>query len=402
MTRATIVLATLAVLAGGSADGEPFVPSSDAQVLERLPYKAADPVMAQLRAERDQLRQEPQNLRLAVRLAGRYIELGRVNGDPRYAGYAQAALMPWWNLERPPAAVLLLRANLRQHVHDFAGALADLDAVLHDNPWNAQARLTRATVLQVQGRYAAARGDCIALRRLSEELVATACLTNVASVTGHLRESLEQLSLALGRHPETNAAVRSWVLTDLAEMTVRQGRPAEAESYFRAALEVDPSDFYLLGAYADFLLDQQRPAEAADLLADKTRADPLLLRYALALKAQRSPLLPATTEQLRARFDASRLRGDRVHLREEARFTLHILGDAPRALQLAKDNWAVQKEVADVRILLEAALACTDAPSIATVSTWVRQSALEDVHIQRLMQTTLHPDQGALRTSLRP
>jgi hypothetical protein len=179
-------------------------------------------------------------------------------------------------------------------------------------------------------------------------------------------------------------------------MTARQGHSAEAEGHFRAALEVDPTDFYLLGAYADFLLDQQRPAEAASLLADNTRADPLLLRYALALKAQRSPLLRATTEQLRERFDASRLRGDRVHLREEARFTLHVLGDAPRALQLAKDNWVVQKEVADVRILLEAALACADEPGIATVSTWLRQSALEDEHIQRLMQNSPASGSGSV------
>ena len=66
-------------------------------------------------------------------------------------------------------------------------------------------------------------------------------------------------------------------------------------------------------------------------------------------------------EQLRDRFEASRLRGDRVHLREEARFTLHLLNDPKAALKLAQENWQVQKEPADVRILLEAALAAHDA-----------------------------------------
>jgi tetratricopeptide (TPR) repeat protein len=401
MNRATFLLAVLATLPTGAVQGEPFLPTSDKQVIERLPYKAGDPVMTELRAERAQLRTQPQNIRLALRLASRYIELGRINGDPRYAGYAQSALMPWWNLERPPKEVLLLRANLRQHVHDFEGALSDLDIVLQGNPWNAQARLTRATVLQVQGRYAAARDDCFALRRVSSELIATACLTGIAGVTGHLRESLEQLSLALERNSDVDPSIRGWVLTGLAEMADRAGLSAEAESHFQAALRLDPGDFYLLGAYTDFLLDQHRAAEAARLLADKTRADPLLLRYVLALKAQRSPLLPATTDQLRERFDASRLRGDRVHLREEARFTLHVLDDAPRALQLARENWVVQKEVADVRILLEAALACDDEPSLAAVHTWLSDSKLEDVHIQRLTTTVLHPDSGPLRTSRR-
>ena len=70
-------------------------------------------------------------------------------------------------------------------------------------------------------------------------------------------------------------------------------------------------------------------------MRDKTAADPLLLRYALALQAQRSDELPATVEQLRDRFAASRLRGDRVHLREEARFTLHLLNAPTAALTLA-------------------------------------------------------------------
>jgi tetratricopeptide (TPR) repeat protein len=378
----------------------PFLPTTDAQVLERLPYKAGDPVMAELRAERLQLSEQPDNLRLALRLARRYIELGRVSGDPRYAGYAQAALMRWWDLEAPPRDVLLMRATLRQRVHDFDGALIDLDGVLKSRPDDAQARLTRATVLQVQGRYPAALEDCSVLRRLAQELVATTCLTSIGSVTGHLQESYEQLRLALELNPEADPSIRSWVLTGLAEMAAHAGMAQEAESHFHAALALDDSDFYLLGAYADFLLDEGRPAEVVRLLADKTRADPLLLRYALALKALSSPLLPATTEQLGARFEASRLRGDRVHLREEARFTLHVLNDAPRALRLANDNWAVQREVADVRILLEAASAAGDAPTLAAVSRWLRDSKLEDSHIQRLIQTgNLHPDTRLLRKS---
>jgi len=374
------------MLVCATAQALPFVPTRDDQVIERLPYKTGDPVMVELRAERAQLSNQPDNLRLAVRLARRYIELGRINGDPRYAGYAQAALMPWWNLERPPQDVLLLRATLRQRVHDFEGARADLDTLLRANPWQVQARLTRATVLQVQGVYPRAREDCLGLQRLADELVATTCLASVGSVSGQLRDSHQQLQLTLQRHPEADATIRSWVLTALAEMAAHAGLAALAEQHFREALALDPSDFYLLGAYADYLLDRRRPTEVVNLLRDKTPADPLFLRYALALKAEGSPELTTATQQLRARFGASRLRGDRVHLREEARFTLHILGDARQALQLANENWVVQKEVADVRILLEAALATPDASALATVKAWLRSSRLEDIHIQRLMQ----------------
>jgi len=378
-------------LVASTALAEPFQPMRDAEVIERLPYKASDPAMAALRAERLHLSEQPDNLRLATRLAREYIELGRISGDPRYAGYAQAALMPWWNLDRPPREVRLLRATLRQRSHDFEGALIDLDAVLRSDPRQMQARLTRATVLQVQGAYERARDDCKTLHYLAGELVAVTCLTSVDSVSGQLDDSYRQLQRTLEQHADAPAEVRSWALTALAEMATRAGLSAAAERYFSEALALDPSDFYVLGAYADFLLDEARPTEVIVLLKDRTRADPLFLRYVLALKAVTSPELAAKSEELSARFAASRLRGDRVHLREEARFTLHIAGDARRALELAEENWVVQREVADLRILLESALASHDATQLATVNDWLTQSRLEDVQIDRLRNAPLHP-----------
>jgi hypothetical protein len=144
----------------------------------------------------------------------------------------------------------------------------------------------------------------------------------------------------------------------------------------------------LLGAYADFLLDANRATEVVTLLKDETRADGLLLRYALALKALGARELGQHVEQLRARFDASRLRGDRVHLREEARFTLQLLGDAVTAVKLAQENWRVQKEPADARILLVTALAANDQAAIATLRDWLAQTGLEDVQLTRLGATT--------------
>jgi tetratricopeptide (TPR) repeat protein len=386
----------IAALAGALAcsatvHAEPFVPLSDGQVIERLPYKAADPAVARLRAARTRLLREPENLRLAVRLAREYVELSRTTGDPRYTGYAQAALMPWWNLARPPQDVLLLRATLHQRVHEFNAALVDLETLLAINPFSAQARLTRAAVLQVQGRYAQAVDECTALQRLADQLIGAACLANVQSVSGKLHASYELLRAALERSPDANPPVRSWVHTSLAEMAVHADVPSDAEAHFRTALTLDPSDPYLLGAYADFLLDQGRPTEVVALLKDRTRADPLLLRYALALKAVGSADFPSQTDQLRARFQASRLRGDRVHLREEARFTLHLLGDGKSAVALAQANWSIQKEVADVRILLEAGLAAHDASAVAAVMQWLRETRLEDVQISRLTDADSHP-----------
>jgi len=382
---ASLICVIVVAMTSVRADAAPFVPESDSQVLERLPFAPNDPVLGRLRALNNQLTRKPDNLPLALLVAQGYLEVGRVTGDPRYAGYAQAALAPWWDFEQAPQEVLVLRATVRQRMHQFDVALADLATVLNTNPRNVQARLIRATVLQVQGVYDEAREECRALQDLTEELVWAACLANVNGATGKLRESYQQLRSVFARYPVAETGVRSWVLTSLAEMAARAGMRPEAEAHFRAALALDAADYYVFGSYADFLLDNDRPEEVLPLLRDQTRADPLLLRYALALQAQHSKELPAQVEQLRDRFAASRLRGDRVHLREEARFTLHLLNAPQAALTLAQANWQVQKEPADVLILLEAAIATDDSAAVDGVREWLKNSRLEDVELQRVI-----------------
>jgi tetratricopeptide (TPR) repeat protein len=393
MALRLLICIILIAATSATAAAEPFLPQRDAQILYSLPFTPGDPVIRKLRALNGQLTLRPDSLPLAIRVAQGYLELGRITGDQRYSGYAQAALTPWWHLGKPPEEVLVLRAALRQRVHQFDAALADLATVLSANPRNIQARLMRATVLQVQGAYDEARDDCRNLQNLSQELVSIACLASVNGATGSLRESYEQLLSALHGYPVSQSQEQSWLLTGLAEMAARCGLVQKAEAHFRAAFILDAADHYLLGAYADFLLDNDRPQEAEALLRDKIAADPLLLRYALALRARHSEELPDQIEKLRERFTVDHLRGDRVHLREEARFTLHLLRIPQAALRLAQQNWQVQKEPADVRILLEAALAAGDAAAVEAVAEWLKTTRLEDVQLSRLMRSTEHPSE---------
>jgi hypothetical protein len=72
------------------------------------------------------------------------------------------------------------------------------------------------------------------------------------------------------------------------------------------------------------------------------------------------------------------LRGDTVHQREQARFELALRQDPAAAVRLAKANWQVQKEPADLRILLDCALASGDAEAARMVRDWLRSSRIED------------------------
>ena len=360
-----------------AAGAAPYIPASGAQVLERLPG-GLDPAPRALRALRTALAADPHNLDLATRLAQRYIEQSRRDGDPRYLGYAEAALAPWWTQAQPPSPVLVLRATLRQSTHQFGPALDDLATVLKRDSGNSQAWLTRATVQLITGDAAGARASCMRLYSRAPELVVQACLSNVGSVSGQAAASYERLRQTHAARAGSDPALRVWSATLLGEMAARLGRPDAAEAHFREAHALDAADSYLLGAYTDFLLDRGRAAEVLALLKDKTQADALLLRYAIASKAAGRPDAASAGAELAARFDAAMRRRDSVHPREQARFELALRGNAAAAVRLAKLNWAVQKEPADLRILAQAAAASRDPEARAIVRDWVRKSAIED------------------------
>ena len=366
----------------------PFKPRSDAEVLEVLPARAADPRMRELRRLRTELAAQPSDLATAVQLARAYYSEVAAEGDPRYIGYAQAALGPWWDLPAPPAPVRVMRAVLLQFSHQFDAALADLQAVTQQDRDQGEAWAWRTAIHLVRADYTEARRGCAEMARLATPLIAAGCAAQIDSLTGHAAAGAADLQEVLARNPKAGAAEQLWVLTRLGEIEERRGQFAAAEAAFRQALKLDITDGYLLAAYADFLLDQGRPAEVLLLLKDRERSDLLLLRLALAAKAMNSPALAAWEAELAARFDAARLRGDTVHQKEEARYILGLLGpsQAARALALARENYAVQREPADARVLLEAALAAHQRTAAEPALAWMKTSGIESQRLQTLAQ----------------
>jgi len=369
-----LALASLTV----AAHAAPYVPTDDAAVLERLPVRPGDPVARELRQLRAELTADPRKRDTAVRLAERYFALASSEGDPRYVGYAQAALKPWWDLPAPPLDALVMRAILKQYSHDFSGAMQDLEAATHEDPKNARAWSWRAAIHMVQADYEKAREDCLALQKLESELYAVGCVAYLDGTTGKAAAAHRALSAVFARNADAPPEVKVWVLTRLAEMALRKGDVKQAEEHFRAAYFEPINDQFLLAAYADFLLDQGRPDEVIPLLVDWGKSDILLLRLALAEQALKAQKAREHIEALRSRFDAAALRGDKLHQQEEARFNLYLLGNKEKALALAQENWKLQREPRDARILLEAALAMKDPKAAQAALDWLERSGHED------------------------
>jgi tetratricopeptide (TPR) repeat protein len=358
-----------------------YRPTDDARIVETLPA-ASDPAVRALKAMRTRLATHPNDLRLTLDIARRNVELARRDADPRYLGHAEALLAPWL-ARRQDADLFVLQATVLQSNHRFDAASAMLDRALALAPGNAQAWLTRVTIEQVRGNYAEARNACTRLARLVDAGYALACHAGVMSLTGSGTAAYRVLE----QRAASDAAAdweRAGLHVSLAELAARLGRPNEARRWFRQALAESP-DAYTRAAYADFLLDAHEDGAVLDLLAGTERADPLLLRLAEATRRGRHASDAPLVAALQARFDAARARGEAVHMREESRFRLRLLGDAQGALLLAQRNWSVQREPADARVLLEAALAANDRRAAQPVIDWLRETRLEDVALADLV-----------------
>ena len=372
------------VLTGAAAHAAPYTPDNDAIVVERLPGRASDPATRRVESLRKQLAARPDDATLRVEIARRYFDMAMAQGDPRYVGYASAALAPLAKATPSPAGYDMALGLIQQFSHAFEPALASLSKAAQLDPTSPEPLLWRTAIFMVQARYAEAAAECARIVPMASVLLGTGCGAYVEASTGQLAPAFQKLADAVKASPQASAELLLWQNTRLAEMAWRLQRFDAAESYFKNALKLGVTDQFLLGAYADFLLDRQRPAEVLTLLADWERSDILLLRLALAGKALGDKRGADWAGQLRDRFKAAEQRGDRLHEQEAARFELDIEGNAAKATQLAIRNYEVQKEPRDADILMRAALAANQAKSAQPALDWLRTSRYEDAPMTQL------------------
>jgi len=395
--RREATITSLARAAGERAD--------DDAVVARVPPRATDPAARDADRLRAQIREAPRDLGAAVRLARIDVQAARDRADPRFLGRAQAALGPWWSQGDAPPEVSLLRATIRQARHEFDAALVDLDRLVRAGEWSrdggertpvpsptaipahvlAQALLTRAVVLGVKARYAEGLTSCARLDGLASPFVRAACRAPLLGLTGRAAAAATELAGVLDQ--ATGPAETAWGRVLLAELARSDGDERGAEALLRSVVALAPADGGARAALCDLLLDAGRADEVPPLVRGHEDDDALLLRLALAEAARgngRGAVSSAAAATVAARFAASRERGDTVHRREESRFALHVERDPARALRLAIANWDVQREPADARVLLEAALAAKAPASARPALDWLETTRTTEPRLRAL------------------
>ena len=364
-------LLRLLMLCTGLVSATPISPTADSQVIERLPpstrvSSSRDPVVAAAEARA-------------------LIDASRREGDPRFAGRALARLARWQpatEAATAPVAVLLVLAEAEQYLHEFDAATRRLQALVQRDPGSAQAWLLLATLHRVQGRYGASDQACKALLALRVQPYADACSAENAALRGEFDIARPQLLALIQRH--SAPATQAWLSTTLAELEERAGQVSASDAAWRQSLQAAPDTYTAIG-YADFLLDQQRPQEAWNLLSPLPRSEGVLLRLAIAGRRLNRPEAEALRAELRERHAQADLRPeDSGHQRERALRALDIDGQAGAALAHAQKNVARQREPIDLWLLARCARAAGDRNALAKARQLAQQQGLRDARIDAL------------------
>jgi tetratricopeptide (TPR) repeat protein len=373
------------MLATWAGAAEPYIPRDD-EVLEILPtalFASRD----EATALRERLAGNAANPETVVSVATRYMQLGNQSGDPRFYGYARGALEPWWQADEAPTEVLRLRAKLKEKNHDYDLALADLRQLLASEPRDIQAWIETSNILRVQGKYRQASAACDKLREFAGPFATALAHIPIMAVTGQAEEAYLELDRQLPHARKEYPSTVQWFLTMQAEVALALARFDQAETHLREALTMAPEDKYLLRAYGEFLLDRQRDAEALSLVEGYANDDGLLLCAAIAARRLgRETQARELQSQLAARFDEVRQRGDQPLGRFEARFELEINENPARALELALDNWRLQKETHDTQIVLQAAVAAGAAERVEPVLKFLADNRTQHAALEVLVE----------------
>ena len=373
--RGRLLWAALIMLAPvANAGSAPYLPGSDAQVLTELPAGARHASLATRAVTRTRLD-------IALPLAQFYIARARASGDLRFLGYAEAILAPWLHRADVPTQVMVLHATILQSRHLFNESLTELDGALAKTPNDAQAWLTRATVLRVLGRYGEAAAACRHLAAAADPAITTLCIQGLQGLTGQLPSAYAQIAALPPQALPPEA--RAWRYSELGEMAERLGDDQAAEHWLRDGLAVAPDDFYLRAACADLLLRQGRAAQTLQLLAGYESMEPMLLRLAIARRMLHDATGATAEVLLASAFNVEQQRGDAVHRREQARFLLEVSRQPAAALAAAQQNWQVQREPEDLLILLRAAQAAHAPQAAAPARAFLSQNHLQDARLIR-------------------
>ena len=325
----------------GSVDGPAIHrPSDDSTII--LSLNASSTVVSSLSAS------SPQEHLVAAKRA---LVQFRRTANPRYLGDVDRELAAIPDSDRS-GRFYFYHASLKQSLHLFDEALADLNTLSQQGGDSLESLMMRFSISFVSGEYQDAEKACTALKNDQNNLYAASCSQQLHAATGDAEKAYHDLKLAMAKSGLlADRQALAWATGTLADIAERAGRD-DSVAIWQLALQLEPDDLYTRARLAG---EQLRLANYQDVIVvskDYLAVDALAVSAAIAQKqlGEGEQLIA----MLRKRFDEALWRGEILHKRAYAQFLLDIEQDAQAALVMAEENWAHQREWPDEVILARA------------------------------------------------
>jgi hypothetical protein len=372
LTMLVVAVATGAPLPVAAA-ADRFVPADPAFVVADVSRVIPD---EELRQSISRWRAQPDSEETILPLAEAYLDRAHRLREPRFHGRAEALLSARAGAAGASADLRRLYAAMLQHRHAFADAATLLDALLQENPRDADSRLQRASLRLTRGDFAGARGDCSQLVSARGSLAATAyaCLASAWAGTGELARARALLDTIPMQSPAFEPAARAYLLATRAELRERAGDLAGAIADYRDASGIAPLDDEIRAAWSDAMRIAGGDMNArAPLAVDNPGLALLVRRVALETGGERASVERRAREWLALEV----ARGDATHDREAALLAL-ACDDPATALAAARRNFDLQRELADVRVFARAIARTRDSTARRQLEDWLRATNYQD------------------------
>ncbi|NNC97480.1 MAG: hypothetical protein HKN88_05355 [Gammaproteobacteria bacterium] len=362
--------------------GEPTIMSlnaynSDAVLLELdQDYRGPDSVESEsLLVLRNQLRENPESVDLTRTYVEAALSTYRKTGDPRYYGYAKGALAKWWHTVAPPRELWLLRVRILQSNHEFRQAADDLQHYLKMHTKDVEAYIFLADIWRRLGLLSQARNTCLKIAILGRPTLAQICALEIRLSGGFYQSVLSSAEQLLNNASALAPTEQQWLYAVYAEAAVAAKNYQLARELYERSMEVGATDLVTRLHYADVLRELGQHSEVIELLSNESMEIPVLLRLSIATQKSKhagDEYQKALEKQLN-----SPLLAPQDFLREKAMYQLYLQQNPVMALELAKQNWALQKAWEDAELLLLCARSVNDAEYSAIeqeIDTWRKQS----------------------------
>lgn len=264
---------------GGSKATVPFVPVDPA---------STDPADRSIALAQGRLRQVPSDPNAKKQLAGGFLQKVRETADPTYYVKVDGILATLGGAHSTDPEVLLLEGTLLLARHRFTQALAAGQGAVAGLPTTYSPYGIEVDADNELGRYDEALAATEKMVALRPELTSLSRVSYARELRGDLPGAIEAMEQAVtagqggadalpGASPIESGENVAYVQTLLANLLLIQGNVAEADATYAAALTSFPGFAAARAGQASVLVARGRPAEAAAILADVVRTQPLNL-----------------------------------------------------------------------------------------------------------------------------